>query len=894
MTIELTQDQLVEIVSRVLEALQTNSKAIRELTLVSEVSDDDYIEISEGKRIAVTSIVNSVASRFDADSISETMLQALCVTAAKIAVGAVTNEKIADGSITLGKLANDVFGTITAGSTGFVTGNDAAQAILWQRGNGLNSAIQKGSEGSANGAMSVSEGNNNQANGNYSHAEGKENTSSGQGSHAEGTGNVAGGKFSHAEGSGNTVTKDAGHVEGYNNSVTKNYGHAEGAGNTVDGGAAHAEGAGNIVKGTSAHAEGESNVSNGDMSHTEGRGNTTNGNRSHAEGKGNHAGGSDSHAEGDTNRAMGNQSHAEGHFTESGIEDDADNTHTEGYATVARGMAAHAEGGYGCGSTESVGDHRLLVRLTGEAGATSFRVANYTELGVDGSLLEGKKIVYGSDEETDVNVLITRVEVNSTNVCTITTSQPLSESALNAAIFYLAGNTAGGVNSHAEGNFNSASGVDSHAEGLMNVSSGRNSHVEGEHNIAEGENEHVEGKYNAPRTGLIHSVGVGTDDENRKNAEEIDTAGKKYLLNVGGYNGKNGNTSGVRDVAGVINGTAAIMGYAVCDTSANNPAKSISLPDFPAPSAGVTGGCFKVKMTYANTATEGVTLLINGTAAIGLKYNGEDVSDANTWEDGEVLSVYFDGEYYQGTNVQGGSGSAEKVKYDNTQSGYQDVNNAQDAIDKNAQLIKELQASVFPLAVTLAVSGSSTREYTGESQSVNFLYTVKRQGAGVTPTKLTMTVGGVTTTIAGPGASGTLTVPGCGKGTTSVSITAYYGSLNKSASASVSFIAPILVTDTPRSVMSSEEIQQAQDWHVKASAAGTYNMSPSSNFYLWICVPAGKSISKVTSSGFDVPMERQATNVNVVSVNGNNYEESFVCYRSSAMLVAGSWSFVVS
>lgn len=240
------------------------------------------------------------------------------------------------------------------------------------------------------------------------------------------------------------------------------------------------------------------------------------------------------------------------------------------------------------------------------------------------------------------------------------------------------------------------------------------------------------------------------------------------------------------------------------------------------------------------------------------------------------------------------SSSADKVAYDNSESDYQNINNVQDAIDKNASLIKEMQASVFPLVVTLTVLGDATREYTGENQSVNFGYTIKRQNQLVTPTRLTLTVNGVTTTISNPSASGTLTVSDCGKGTTSVSITAYYGSLNKSASASVSFIAPVLITNTPRNTMSSAELEQAQGWSVKSSAAGTYTMSPASDFYLWICVPAGKSITKVTSSGFDVPMERQSGNVSVQTVNGNEYEESYVCYRSSAKLIAGSWTFVVS
>jgi hypothetical protein len=41
-------------------------------------------------------------------------------------------------------------------------------------------------------------------------------------------------------------------------------------------------------------------------------------------------------------------------------------------------------------------------------------------------------------------------------------------------------------------------------------------------------------------------------------------------------------------------------------------------------------------------------------------------------------------------------------------------------------------------------------------------------------------------------------------------------------------------------------------------------------------------------------MERQSGNVSVQTVNGNEYEESYVCYRSSAKLIAGSWTFVVS
>ena len=853
MRIELTQAQLTQVVSSVLQSLRTNSKAILELTLVNAVNQSDYIELSESKRMAVKTIVDKVIEHFGDGSVSTSMLQDLCVTTVKVADAAITTAKLADESVTLAKLAAEVTGTITSGSTGFVTGDAVYQMFidtaLWERGTGNNSLKQKG-----------------------------------------GT-NAVSGKFSIAEGDQQVVTGKYAHAEGYGNSVSKDYGHAEGYQTVVGGVSGHAEGTGTRASGPNSHAEGE-NTEATNHAHAEGYGTMAGGKRSHSEGKNTYAGGNDSHAEGDSTKALGNQSHTEGHFTDAGELDSADNSHAEGYASGALGMASHAEGGYGCGSQESRGDRRIAIVLSGSGNAQQFTLENFDDLGIDVSLLPGKKIVYGSDEETDVNVRVTAASVVA-GVCTIHTNDVLSASALNSVTFYLAGNTASGVNAHAEGNFNAANGTNSHAEGHLSVAGGANSHTEGEGTMTSQMYEHAQGKYNRTRQWQIHSVGIGTGDGDRVNGEEMDYSGRKYLKGVGGYDGTNGGQSGVRDVAQTINGQSAVMGYGVCDTAASTAVKVVSISNFPSPTAFV-GGCFKVKMTYANTAASGVKLLVNGTTAIDLKYNGEAVSDENTWEAGEVLSVYFDGDYFQATNVQGGGGSAEKVGYDNTQSGYQNIDNAQDAIDMNAQLIRELQASVYPLEVTLAVSGSSTREYTGQAQSVNFYYTVKRKGVSVAPSSLTMTVGGVTTTVANPGASGTLTVPSCGKGTTNVSITATYGSLSKSASSSVSFIAPVLVTYGANSAMSAADIEQAQDWYVKNSAAGTYTMSPASDFYFWVCVPSGKTITKVTSSGFDVPMERQVAAPTVTQVNGNSYEEAYTCYRSSAKLVSGSWTFVVS
>ena len=615
MRIELTENQLFEITSRVLTALHTNSRAIRELTLVSAVNNDDYIELSEGKRMAVSTIVSKVQEFFGANSITTAMLQSLCVTTAKIADAAVTSAKLANKSVTLAKLADEVFGTITAGSTGFVTGDAVYQMFvdtaLWEKGTGNNSLKQKGGLNAVSGKFSI----------------------------AEGDQQIVSGKYAHAEGYGNNVSKDYGHAEGYQ---------------TVVGGvAAHAEGTGTRASGANSHAEGEDTEATNDA-HAEGYGSFAAGKRSHAEGKDTYAGGNDSHAEGDSTKALGNQSHAEGHFTDSGELDSADNSHAEGYASGALGMASHAEGGYGCGSQESRGDRRIAIVLSGSGNAQQFTLENFSNLDIDISLLPGKKIVYGSDEETDVNVRVTAASIVA-NVCTIYTNSVLSSSALSHATFYLAGNTASGVNAHAEGNFNAAAGVNSHAEGHYSVAGGANSHAEGEGTMASQPSEHAQGAYNRTRSNLIHSIGIGTGNDDRLNGEEMDDSGKKFLKGVGGYNGANGGVSGVRDVALTINGSYALVGYGVCDTAASTGTKAVSIANFPGPTAFV-GGSFKVKMTYGNTADSNVKMVVNGTAAINLRYNNKAVTSENCWEAGEVLSVYFDGNYYQATNVQGGGG----------------------------------------------------------------------------------------------------------------------------------------------------------------------------------------------------------------------------------------------
>lgn len=104
--------------------------------------------------------------------------------------------------------------------------------------------------------------------------------------------------------------------------------------------------------------------------------------------------------------------------------------------------------------------------------------------------------------------------------------------------------TAGGTRSHAEGMSSKATGDGSHAEGYATIAEGGYSHTEGSGTKALNGTEHAQGKYNLPKRGkTIHTIGIGSGDNDRRNAEEVHTDGRKFLLGVGGYDGTNSETA---------------------------------------------------------------------------------------------------------------------------------------------------------------------------------------------------------------------------------------------------------------------------------------------------------------------------------------------------------------
>lgn len=106
-------------------------------------------------------------------------------------------------------------------------------------------------------------------------------------------------------------------------------------------------------------------------------------------------------------------------------------------------------------------------------------------------------------------------------------------------------NRAEEAHSHAEGNGTVAAGMASHAEGIVTHAGGMGGHAEGWGTVTQNDGEHADGKFNRSNTGETaaeqtrHSVGIGTDGDNRRNAFEIMADGSAYFYGAGGYDGTN-------------------------------------------------------------------------------------------------------------------------------------------------------------------------------------------------------------------------------------------------------------------------------------------------------------------------------------------------------------------
>ena len=122
--------------------------------------------------------------------------------------------------------------------------------------------------------------------------------------------------------------------------------------------------------------------------------------------------------------------------------------------------------------------------------------------------------------------------------------------------YTIAGSTAYGINSHAEGTQSFAYGYSSHAEGYRTTASGEGSHAEGHETTASDSHSHAEGNGTAARGNYSHAEGSGTTASgNASHAEGfVTTASGTYSHAEGADTTASGNESHAEGMSTIASG----------------------------------------------------------------------------------------------------------------------------------------------------------------------------------------------------------------------------------------------------------------------------------------------------------------------------------------------------
>ena len=281
-----------------------------------------------------------------------------------------------------------------------------------------------------------------------------------------------------------------------------------------------------------AFATGQKNQGFGKASHVEGLSNTLLGNYSHAEGEKNMLDAYASHVEGEENKVYGNYAHVEGGNNTVHVK--ARYSHTEGQNNEVSGHLSHVEG-----TLNKVDEASYAAHVEGKG--NQVKDSDYTHVeGQVHSVSGYNQHVEGYNNEVGENEHSHTEGVANVNRA----SRSHVEGSSNEA-----GSDAYAC--HVEGFGNEAAGKYAHAEGEYTIAGGRSSHTEGCQTRTNNPNEHAQGVYNVSHDGTIHSVGVGTGHDDRKNAHEIMNDGRHFILGIGGYDGAS--LKGAVDLATYIN-----------------------------------------------------------------------------------------------------------------------------------------------------------------------------------------------------------------------------------------------------------------------------------------------------------------------------------------------------
>lgn len=187
------------------------------------------------------------------------------------------------------------------------------------------------------------------------------------------------------------------------------------------------------------------------------------------------------------------------------------------------------------------------------------------------------------------------------------------------------------------------------------------------------------------------------------------------------------------------------------------------------------------------------------------------------------------------------------------------------------------------LTCSFALSPTSGSELTG-APSVKVTATVKYDGTLVDPTSIVAGGSGMpaltkssTGVYAGTGTLGVSYANGKLSFTYSYKVT--YNGLNKTFSVSFAQYAPIYIGSSAATSVPESSVSSFANKYVKSSCAGEYSLTITADQYVYICIPSFMSLTKVTSSGFDVPLEAVETFSLTLS---DDSTVSYKAYRTSS------------
>lgn len=287
----------------------------------------------------------------------------------------------------------------------------------------------------------------------------------------------------------------------------------------------------NVVNGNSSVSFGVENSITGNYNLVSGGRNKINGRSCVVGGSYNNVNGEDSSNFGDFGIITADQSLVEGGYCQATNR----KVHAEGNFTAGTGYSSHVEGGW----------QICVLSLTGSN--STYEIVNFVDNDdkLDVQYLKNIKNCviryYPTHNYNDYYdqkiVLITSIEESGSKLI-LKTNSPLEaqfpgQTSITNTQYAVPLAVSIGTASHSE-NCSQSIGDLSHSEGFRTITTNQAEHAEGKYNLSTQNSDLSKA--------TVHTIGIGQAG-NRMNSEETKYNGDKYILNVGGYNGKNPDSS---------------------------------------------------------------------------------------------------------------------------------------------------------------------------------------------------------------------------------------------------------------------------------------------------------------------------------------------------------------